>query len=256
MDNYVVWYNHGARSFAHSHSYLEKKMHIRPAALSDLDAVMAVEKATFGEGIAPEAMATRAQMRSRIELFAREKFPEGFLLAEHEGVIVGYMIMFPTALTPEECASWDMATDCGNLAGTFDMTAQNMFMVSFAVVYSAPDNTSALLALTSQVIRLDRLRKYGYTQDCCMFCSRMPGFAKAHKKTRISAEKYWRLEDPQGAPRDAALYQYHRMTAEKPFKIMLDGYQPDVLSGGHGVLFALRNPVLNICTLATLIANK
>ncbi|OGG61290.1 hypothetical protein A3C87_03740 [Candidatus Kaiserbacteria bacterium RIFCSPHIGHO2_02_FULL_49_34] len=231
-------------------------MYVRNATIADLDAIMAVEETSFGEGVAEEAMATREQMHARIAMFERSGFPEGFLVAEEDGCIFGYIVMFPTVLTPDECVSWDKATNYGNLTGVFDVTAQNTFIVSLAAVSRAPESTSLLLVHKAFVSRLQRLRAYGYQKDYCMFCARMPGYAQAHKKTGITPEEYWCLEDGDGNPQDPLLRIFYHMTTEKPRRLLRDGYLPDISSGGHGVLFALEDPVANINALAQLMCNK
>ncbi len=231
-------------------------MQIRHATLADLNAIMAVEQASFGDGIAKEAMATREQMSSRLKLFAQKNFTEGFLLAEHKGMVVGYIIMFPTFRTPNQCVSWDVATDFGNIAGEFYALGRNIFVASLGVVASAPEAASCALIHATQVIRATRLRVLGYSHDHYMFCSRMPGYARAHKKTGISPEEYWRLEDTHGAPRDPLLNMFYQMMAEKPFKLLLNGYPPDHASAGHSVLFALEDTIANLNALAACMYNK
>jgi hypothetical protein len=210
---------------------------IRPAERSDLLGIMEVERQTFG-AVGEDAMASLQKMEARIDLLnsANEKW--FWVAVAKDGVtILGDMILQPTDFGPEECTSWSAATNDGSLQGTFSPDGKNIYVVSLAVSQrSAADIVSMLLVHASAALWARHGGLY-------LFCSRMPGFAQAHAETGIDPEEYIRLEH-RGAPRDPMLRLYWRMTGGvRPFKLLRNGFPPDEESGGHGVLFVLRDPV-------------
>jgi len=209
---------------------------IRPATKDDVTDIMIVEENTFGV-IGTETMATDETMVERIVLCNAEE-PGWFLVAIFKGEVVGYMVLQPTNVTPDECTSWSAATDNGTLKSTFDNEGNNIYVVSLGVLSSAPCGTSELLVHAS-FVRWLHSRKSLY-----IFCSRMPGFATAQTKSGCSPEDYWRRKNPDGGPTDWMLREYWRMTGGvKPLRLLLNGFQADKESGGHGVLFAARDPL-------------
>ncbi len=208
---------------------------IRSAMFNDLDGIMDVERETFGE-VGDGAMASRELMADRIQLLNANS--TWFWVAEHEGKIVGDMILQPTRMTPDECTSWAHATDDGTLKKTFDEAGKTIYGVSLAVSSRAPEGTSELLIHRLLQSWLDT------GKDCFMICSRMPGFKEAHEQTAIAAEDYWqqrRLSD--GKPVDWMLRLFQDMIGVSPQRLLINGFPVDEDSGGHGVLCVSTDPI-------------
>jgi hypothetical protein len=217
---------------------------IRPATLGDLDGIMAVESETFGP-VGEGAAATRETMTHRIRLLNSE-VPEWFFVARHGDRVVGDVILQPTNLRPEDCRSWETATNDGFLDRTFSRDGGNLYAVSLAVGRDAPPGTPELLIQRSFLAWLSA------GKNLFMFCSRMPGFAAAHKKTGISAEDYMMKRRKAGGPRDPLVYLYWKWTGgAEPVRLLKDGYSLDSQSGGYGALFALDDPAIALQAIAT-----
>lgn len=208
---------------------------IRPATLGDLDGIMAVETETFGP-LGQGAAASRETMSHRVRLLNQEA-PEWFFVACSDGRIVGDIILQPTDLSPEDCTSWDAATNRGSLDGTFSREGENIYGISLAVCRDAPQGTPELL------LNQGFLTWQATGKGLLLFCSRIPGFASAHRRTGISAEDYIRKRRKNGGPRDPLLYLYWKWTGSEPVGLLRDGYAVDSDSGGHGALYALDDPV-------------
>lgn len=217
---------------------------IRPATIrDDLDGIMGLEEECFHQdGL--HAMASTEMMARRIE-WCNGADPPWFYVATCKGYHVGYVIMQPTNLEPDDCTSWAAATDDGTMERTFDREGKHVYAVSFGVISSAPSHTSDMLVQTSLQYRLYAGKQY------YMFCSRMPKFRDAHEKTGITAADYWqqrRADD--GLPRDSLLNMYTKMFGELPTRLLPNGFPPDEASGGHGVLFVAKDPLLNLRSIA------
>lgn len=221
-------------------------LQVRPAALIDIPGIMTVEQETFGE-IGEDAMAAEEIMQKRISL-CNGASHRWFWVAVADGEVVGDIVLQPTRLSPEACTSWSAATDDGTLAATFDSNGENVYVVSLAVSLRAPYGASYVLA---HAAFLEWLRA---GKKLFMFCSRMPGFASAHRASGVSPEAYWRLKRHDGGPQDPMLHLYWEMTGgAEPSRLLKDGFPPDTESGGHGVFFAARDPVKALHALAGLI---
>jgi hypothetical protein len=205
---------------------------IRPATLHDLDGIMAVEIETFGP-VGEGAAASRATMAHRVRLLNGET-PEWFFVACHGGQIVGDAIFQPTNLRPEDCTSWETATSSGILDNTFSRNGDNVYGVSLAVCRNAPPGTPELL------VKQGFLAWHCTKKNLLLFCSRMPGFAAAHRKTGINAEDYMVRCRKAGGPRDPLLYLYWKWTGgATPVRLLKNGYSVDSDSGGYGALFVV-----------------
>ena len=209
---------------------------IRAANLNDLDGIMAVEAETF-EPVGKEAAASREIMDRRIRLLNGDS-PEWFFVACHSGRVVGDAIFQPTNLSAQNCTSWEVATDKGDLVNTFKRDGENIYGVSLAVSRGAPAGTAELLMNQG-------FSSWHFTgKRLFMFCSRMPGFAAAHRRTGISAEEYMRRRRGNGGPRDPLLYLYWKWTGgAEPVRLLREGYSVDSDSGGYAALYALDDPV-------------
>ncbi|HEX4960426.1 MAG TPA: hypothetical protein VF173_06280 [Thermoanaerobaculia bacterium] len=213
--------------------------------MSDLDGIERIEAATFGR-IDPNAAASPATLRRRICLLNADD-PAWFLVAVAGADIVGTMVLQPTDLAPEECTSWEAATDNGTLARSFKPDGRNLYGVSLAVPPAAPPGTAELL-IHAACIRWIAGRKH------FIFCSRMPGFAATNRKTGISPEDYVKLRRRNGAPRDPLLFLYWRwLGGVYPVRLLRDGYVVDRPSGGHAALFAPTDARAALLAIAPLI---
>ena len=216
---------------------------VRSAVPLDLLQIMAVEEETFGS-IGEDAMAAEAIMRRRIEL-CNSGNATWFWVAEDRDSLVGDIILQPTRLTPDECTSWEAATDGGTLRSTFALGGENLYVVSFAASAHAPRGTSSLLAYVAFLEWFRSGKRY------FMFCSRMPGFSAAHQATGISPRDYIELRHADGGPRDPMLRLYWEMTGgAEPYRLLEHGFPPDHESGGHGVLFAADDPLRALRAIA------
>jgi hypothetical protein len=218
---------------------------VRAARLSDLSEIERIEAATFGR-IDPDAAASPAIIRRRLRLLNAAD-PAWFLVAVAGDAIVGTMVLQPTDLEPDECTSWEVATDNGTLQRSFNPDGRNLFGVSFAVPSAAPPGTAELLlhvAFTQWISGRKHL----------IFCSRMPRFSVTNRKTGISPEDYIQLRRRNGAPRDPLLFLYWRwLGGAYPVRLLRDGYGVDRPSGGHAALFAPSDARAALLAIAPLI---
>lgn len=214
----------------------------------DLDGIMAVEESAFGP-IGEGAAATRETMADRIRLLNGQP-PGWFFVASHHGRVVGDVILQPTNLRPDDCTSWMAATNNGSLDGTFCPDGRNVYGVSLAVARGTPAGISELL------LHRAFLAWHAAGRELFMFCSRVPGFSAAHRKTGISIEDYLAQRRKTGGPRDPLLYLYWKLTGgAEPLRLLRNGYSVDNESEGHGVLFSLDDPVSALCAVAIQIYN-
>lgn len=205
---------------------------IRSATKNDLDGIMDVEAKKWEEGTA----ATREVMARRIEI-CNSKEPHHFFVTVEDDAITGYLVMQPTNLTPETCISWTSATDNGTMEKTYDSDGTNLYIVSIGAI--SPPKASAETADRIIARVMDMWCQHG---GVIMFTARMPGFATAHEKTGISAEEYWQLKKTDGSPLDAGIQFYWARAGHVfPERLLKDGFPTDTRSGGHAVLFVLRD---------------
>lgn len=218
-------------------------LEIRPALLDDLDGIMAVETETFGP-LGEGAAASRQTMAHRIRLLNGEA-PEWFFVACCNGRILGDIVLQPTNLSIESCTSWGAATSDGSLDSTFSREGKNVYGVSLAAACDAPRGTPELL------LNRGFLTWRSTGKDLWLFCSRIPGFAAARRRTGISAEDYIAKRRRNGGPRDPLLYLYWKWTGgAEPIRLLRDGYAVDSDSGGYGALYALDDPVAALRAIA------
>ena len=225
---------------------------IRPAVRDDIEGIMNLEIETF-EPVGDGAMASRDLMLSRINLCnsIERHEPDWFWVADYDGKIVGDMILQPTHMQPENCISWNNATDNGTLVKTFNRHGNNIYGVSLAVSHNfAPSGTTELLIHKLMILWIKHNMKRFF------ICSRMPGYKKANEETGVTAENYWRLRCDNGKPADWMLRLFSEMIGVKPVRLLVDGFIVDEDSGGHGVLCVNDDPIEILDILATRIYNE
>lgn len=208
----------------------------RPARTTDLAGIMEVEKASFGEEIGQEGMATAESMLSRIRL-CNKAWPGWFwVLCNENEEVKGYFVLQPTSLPAASCRSWAQATDDGNLVATFDSEGAFLYGVSLGIAHDAPRATIHGIAHTVHRLRLQTGKQILYA------CARMPGFRGANKVTNISAGSYWQ-QRRHGLPLDPFLRLFEGVLGLRPERLLPNGYPPDMHSGGHGVLCMSKTPL-------------
>ena len=221
---------------------------VRAARRSDLAGIEGVEVATFGR-VDREAVASPAIIRRRLSLLNAGE-PAWFLVAVAAGSVVGTLVLQPTDLEPDECTSWDVATDNGTLQRSFKPDGRNLYGVSLAVPPMAPPGTAEML-IHAAFIRWIAGREH------FIFCSRMPRFSATNRKTGISPEDYIKLRRRNGAPRDPLLFLYWRwLGGVYPARLLRDGYGVDRPSGGHAALFAPTDAQAALLAIAPLIYER
>ncbi|HUX35713.1 MAG TPA: hypothetical protein VMV71_01620 [Candidatus Paceibacterota bacterium] len=220
------------------------KMRVRPATPADLKGIVEVEKESWGEGVGAGTMASPEILLERI-ILCNNFHPGWFWVVEVRGGIVGYLVLMPTRMSPDECKGWAMATDNGNLVGTFDPSGSFIYGASIAMVSKAPPGAMDLLVHAGHLLRLLSGKKVLYA------CARMPGFSRAHQKTGISADEYWQLKQSDGTPKDPFLWHFATVIGLWPVKLLENGYPPDEESGGHGVLCVNTDPAKGLLTSAS-----
>lgn len=218
---------------------------IWPAEIDDLQGIMEVEKECFG-AISEDAMASSEIMKQRIILCNKGNY-KWFWAAGHKR-IVGYIILQPTSLVPEQCDSWNHATDHGCLKSTFNEEGESVYIVSLAVHPKAPRGSSELLVHAALVEWASSNKPF------LMFCSRIPGFRSAHEHSGISVEAYWKLKRRNGSPKDPMLRLYWEMAGKvEPYRLLKNGFEPDPTSCGHGVLFVVVDAARALRATASMI---
>lgn len=217
---------------------------IRPAVIEDLDGIMEVERETF-EPVGEGAMASQDLMLSRIKI-CNTTNPAWFYVAECDGRVVGDMILQPTNLEPEDCKSWDQATDKGTLVGTFSSSGKNIYGVSLAASPRlSPSGTTDLLIHKLLILWL------ATGKNRFFICSRMPGYRKSKEETGVSPEDYWQLKSSDSKPTDWMLRLFSEMIGVKPVRLLKDGFSSDVDSCGYGVLCVDDAPLETLDKIAS-----
>lgn len=208
------------------------RISVRGARKEDIKDIMSVELRQF-DSIGP---ASREVMRKRIQQ-CNSGTNKWFLVAEQDNAVVGYMILMPTAITPEDCSSWSKATGDGTLS-TWDEKGDNIYVVSLAVLPNASEVVSAMLVYHSTLLWM------AAGKSTYMFCARMPELRYRNKKTGITAEEWWQAKKDDGLPADWMLRTYTQMSGgQGPTRLLLNGYPPDSDSLGHGVLYVVTDPI-------------
>ena len=206
---------------------------LRSATFDDLDGIMNVEEKKWEEGTA----ATREVMEDRIRI-CNSKEPHYFFVAVENNRITGYLVMQPTDLTPDTCVSWTSATDNGIMKTTYKEGGPNLYVVSICAI--SPPKASADTADRIMARVVDLWCRHG---GILMFTARMPGFSTAHEKTGITPDEYWQLKKiGGGGPQDAGIqFYWSRSGGVEPTRLLKNGFPSDVKSGGHAVLYVLKD---------------
>lgn len=206
---------------------------VRPATLDDIEGIVELDSAMYGDEIAqgvtddPHDMFTRRVRNSR----------GWFWVAEVDGKIEGMLAGQPTKYAPEEFVSWEHSTANGTFEGTYDETSVVMYVASLTVskLGSKLDATDKLLAEgVKKAIR--------HGKKLAFFSARMPMYHKY--KDTMSAEEYYSATTNLNG-REVALDPQLRMYEElgmKRIRLVADGFVADWESCGYAVLFTFSVP--------------
>lgn len=209
-------------------------MQVEFARCEHLDGIMVIERETFGE-LGEEAMASRALMESRMKR-CNETGKGWFLVAVHENEVVGYLVLQPTTILPEECVSWDASTDNGTFEKTYSEDGETIFGVSLGAKRSAPPGAVSFLVHKAHTLWIERKKKR------IMLCSRIPSLSHVMEQNGARPEEYCFQVDGNGKPLDWLLREFHEMFGVLPARFLRNGYPPDGESAGHGALFVIEDP--------------
>jgi hypothetical protein len=144
---------------------------IRPADMTDIDAIVDVDMRsfgsvykTYGKGEAELRTELKEKFSGRLNMVGSEWMP----VLECDGKIVGFMTSCPTNKTPEEFESWEETTDNGTLNSTYDPDGKNVYVVTLSVLPEGSEGKDMLFA-----DQIGKLLRKGYSLS--FFESRLPG---------------------------------------------------------------------------------
>lgn len=145
--------------------------------------------------------------------------------------VMGWYIMQPTHKSPHEITSWADATDEGRLKATFDPAGKYLYIVAAGISRKYTKQAHRLMVLNA--LSLMKAHK----MHGVFACLAMPGFADAHAAEGIAPEAYVQLTHANGLPKDAFLAFFRELWTgdHRPLRLLVNGYPPDLFSGGHGV---------------------
>ncbi|NQT30537.1 MAG: hypothetical protein HQ596_08185 [Candidatus Saganbacteria bacterium] len=201
-----------------------KKIIIRGALKSDIDALLRIEKAAWGEKAATQEMLVSRMM----------VFPEGFFCATKNGKIQGFAVneIINYHKHRKQRLSWANLTDNGFLTKSHDSTGDSLYGVSISVPPSVSDKNVA-----------KKLYEYGgklaikYRLKKIYLGSRIPSYLKYASKLKV--EDYVYGKSSSGRPLDPELALYLKLGL-KIEKIIPDFFD-DPESLNYGVIVSWSN---------------
>lgn len=201
---------------------------IRKATPADMDRIVEVENQSWPAG----QTASREQLERRMSVF-----PEGFIVAEKDGEIIGFATMkiinFDPYAPPK---SWSVVTDEG-WANDHKPNGNAIYGISTCV---HPDHrkTGAGTLMVDESCALVKKLGLNYRVTGC----RMPGYREYSEKAgQIDGEHYAHLYRPDGTPVDPTIRRFHN----SGFRLLgvVENYYPvDAASGGYGAIMVWKNP--------------
>ena len=196
----------------------------RPLNARDVEALIQVEKAAWGDAMA----ASRSMLESRLKTFGN-----GMIGAWAQGVLVGYVcVMRVNAKVLEGKFTWKEITDGGHIAATHDPGGDCLYGVNLSVLPSAPRCTAVyLLKRAGRLVIEEGLRGI-------YFGSRVPGYHR--HASRMGIGEYMDATTEKGRILDPELALY-RLVNCKPIR-PLPKYFADPESLDYGVLVGCENP--------------
>jgi len=201
-------------------------MVIRKAELADIEEIISVEARAWPV----EGVATAEQFKARIETF-----PDGVLVAELDGRVVGVVVGEKVNLDQlkEEGISWHSITDGGFIKKSHNPSGDTLYGVDLSVdpQYQHRGIGRRLLQEIGKMAIKSNLK-------AGVLGARMPDYHKfAH---RFTPEEYLNFRDKDGKLVDEELRFYER----SGLKLLraIKNYFPDSESGNYGVLAIWKNP--------------
>ena len=203
------------------------KIMVRRATASDIDHYLQLQATRWRE----ENIASRENLESRYKVF-----PEGMLVAEEEGEIVGMVYaMRISAYDDAHPKSWYEITNNGR-CDNHDPDGPILFGVDLTTApgVGARAGDALLVGIAQMVIQ--------HNIEWCMLGGRMPDYHKYQHK--MSAEKYLRAKDKRGRALDKQVRFYTSIPGLKAVRVIPD-YFDDPESVDYGVLLRWHNPFYN-----------
>ncbi len=204
------------------------KLKIRQAKIGDIPEILEVEKETWGK----RGAAAKEMFESRIETF-----PEGTLIAEIDGKIVGVVATEIVNYNfKKNSYSWYEITDNGYIKNSHNSNGDTIYGVDLSVVpsYQGLKVGSKLLEVIGKLAI-----KYNIKQG--MLGGRLPGYYKYANKMSVEEYVNATVETEKGIkPLDPEI-NFYKKAGLKIIKI-IPNYYEDPESLNYGVLLLWENP--------------
>jgi GNAT superfamily N-acetyltransferase len=160
-------------------------------------------------------------------------FPEGSIVAEYDGSIVGYVSgVIISSEAAKRWSTWYDYTDNGTARGVFDPDGDILFGISLTV----DDECRGQGIGTGLLIQIARM---AIENNLCagILGGRLPSY---HERSHLSPEEYIALKDEQGRVFDPELRLYLRQGLR--IREVRPGYFRDPDSLDYGVILEWKNP--------------
>ncbi|MDZ4228019.1 MAG: GNAT family N-acetyltransferase [Candidatus Levybacteria bacterium] len=179
-----------------------------------------------------------ADFQSSVDVFkSRMKvFPQGFIIAEKEGVIKGFTTSQIVNYDPEIKKTWYEITDHGNLVNTHIPSGDSLYVASVSV---APEFQGQGVGTQLIEAQKDLTKRLGLKR--LFLGARIPGYDEYCKKNGdISAEEYAIIKGEKGLSIDPEIRFYNRYGLKQ--EKVIPEYEPDVPSRNNGIVMVWENP--------------
>ncbi|WGU96722.1 GNAT family N-acetyltransferase [Paenibacillus dendritiformis] len=211
------------------HEGKPKRLTIRNYSLSDTEALIDIQRASFPPPFPEELWWNREQIGEHVS-----RFPAGALCAEMDGQVVGSMtaLMLPPAAEAEHL-SWEAATDNGYIRH-HDPAGRTLYVVDLCVrpeyrKYGIGQWMMQAMYATVVHLGLDRL----------LGGARMPGYGAVADE--MTAEQY--VQEVMEGRRHDPVVSFLLRCGRTPVAVVPD-YLEDEQSANYGLLMEWRNPFL------------
>lgn len=198
---------------------------IRPFRLDDISAYLAIQESAWDETMA----AAESKLIERFRIF-----PDGLLVAEHEGAVVGCATFIRIPEYDEYLKpSWEDTTDQG-WCTTHTPDGSVLFGVDLTVGKGAPRLTAPLLFMAAM--------EFGMSLgvEAIVWGGRMPRYHKV--ADTMSAEEYLFSTTKSGRYRDPEVHLYSKIPGVE-IRGVIPEYFKDFESLNNGVLLRWANPI-------------
>ena len=199
---------------------------IRVAVAADIAAIAQLSERVYGagKGYSPEML-----------LGQQARFPQGQLVAEYAGAIIGYSASFrigeAEAMAPHD---WTTITG-GGFAARHDPVGVWLYGMEVCV---DPAYRNLRIGRRFYLRRRELCEDLGLKG--IVFAGRLPGFARWRKRSGGTVEDYI-AEVRRGAIRDGAL-SFQLRNGFEPIGVLADYLPSDTASGGYAAHLVWRNP--------------